>query len=162
MEVKFGSTEKTSARTGEVFPSGSQNQLNSDYLDCLMYLHRQAIGAVIDDICFQRRADVPHRCVLPFRLQECYVQSPEGDSLRLVNHWWSSETTDKHFHFELMYTVVNPSRPTVSHILKLLNYHPERQRLDPQCIKLTCTRDETFGMFFIDYNRDKPAFIQLH
>ena len=29
-------------------------------LRCGMYLHRQAIGAVIDDICFQRRADVPH------------------------------------------------------------------------------------------------------
>jgi len=29
-------------------------------LRCGMYLHRQAVGAVIDDICFQRRADVPH------------------------------------------------------------------------------------------------------
>lgn len=79
-----------------------------------------------------------------------------------MNHWWSSETTDKHFHFELMYTVVNPSRLTVSHILKLLNYHAERQRLGLQCVKTACTRYETFGIFFIDHYRDKPAFIQLH
>lgn len=38
---------------------GWQDRLRCSLL-CGMYLHRQAVGAVIDDICFQRRADVPH------------------------------------------------------------------------------------------------------
>jgi len=38
---------------------GWQDRLRCS-LRCGMYLHRQAVGAVIDDICFQRRADVPH------------------------------------------------------------------------------------------------------
>lgn len=57
-----GRPVKAYRRDGRHHVNGSvgwQDRLRCSLL-CGMYLHRQAVGAVIDDICFQRRADVPH------------------------------------------------------------------------------------------------------